>query len=175
MELINMKKFFLLLFITLTWAGLSRASIGETIQQSLDRYGKPVFVDRELRQIGWDDGEQSYVATFDPAGRCDMLQIFKDADAHFSYPPSFDEDELIGCLIVNFPGTVPPTERPVAHGRAWLTKDPQGPAAYYDIMVSPLNGHKLFCLQIGTSAGYNHLGDIYLHLIQQNLAPKTFY
>ena len=52
MELINMKKFFLLLFITLTWAGLSRASIGETIQQSLERAFR-----RSPR-----DGKQFYVA-----------------------------------------------------------------------------------------------------------------
>ena len=119
-----------------------------------------------------DDGKS--FGTFDATDHCDMLQIFKD-EGSLWHPPSFTEDELTEYLVLNFPGPIPWGERPVAHGRAWLTKDPEGPAAYYDLMLWLPNGHKLFCLQIGTSAGYDHLGDIFRSLIKQNSTPKKFY
>jgi len=88
---------YLLIFISFLCVSLSKASIGESLQESLKRYGNPRLVDRQLHQVCWDNGKISLVATFDATDHCDILQIFKNEVGSSLDPASFTENELSFC------------------------------------------------------------------------------
>jgi len=57
-------------------ASSSRADIGDTLDQSFDRYGKPRVIDQDQSHVIWDNGRVTCVAIFDGSGHCDMMEIY---------------------------------------------------------------------------------------------------
>ena len=131
------------------------ADIGETLEQSLERYGEPVRTERN--RVLWDTGSVTFEATFDTEGKFDTRSTYIDEHPKKGQP-TFTEHELQDHLWHNM--LVAFHEVPNTTGRAWQSVTPGGPKAFFAPRVSPLSGKPADCIQIGTLAGYKHLEEI---------------
>jgi hypothetical protein len=145
----------LLIGVTILAATRAVANVGDSIQESLQRYGELCLVDLDQDRLIWDTGKVTYVATFNATGRCDMMEVFLKAKDR---PQAFTKPQIDYVLSLNMAGTNTYHEVRLRGRRCWRSDDPLGSVAYCGLVRSPLSGKWLFCVQVGTPAGYKHLG-----------------
>jgi hypothetical protein len=86
----------LLIGLAMLAATSAHANVGDTIAQSVQRYGKPAVLDGSKDRLIWDNGSITFEATFDRSGHCDMMEIYG------SWP--FNELEIAAYLSLNMVG-----------------------------------------------------------------------
>jgi hypothetical protein len=145
------------------------ANVGDSIEESLQRYGELCLIDHNQDRLIWDTGKVTYVATFDASRHCDMMEVFLKASGQ---PQAFAKQQIDYVVSQNMVGANTYHEVRLRGRRCWRADDPLGPVAYYAPMKSPLSGKWLFCIQVGTPAGYKHLGEIYARLHKQASPPE---
>src|SRR5215831_2210236 len=91
----------LLIGLSLLAASTAVANVGDSIEESLQRYGELCLVDHDQDRLIWDTGSVTRVATFDASGRCDMMEVFLKARGR---PQAFTRARLDYVLGLNMAG-----------------------------------------------------------------------